>query len=41
MCAAMIFDAAEDIRNFEVIYGEDDPGPNARNTVLEKIERQL
>lgn len=45
MCAAMLFDAAEDMRNFkvalEVIYGEDDPGPNARNTALENFQRQL
>jgi tRNA(Arg) A34 adenosine deaminase TadA len=41
MCAAMIVEAAEDMRNFEVIYGEDDPGPNARNTALENFQRQL
>ena len=41
MCAGMIHDAAEDMRSFEVIYAEDDPGPNARNTALEKFQRQF
>jgi tRNA(Arg) A34 adenosine deaminase TadA len=41
MCAAMLFDAVEDMRNFEVVYGEDDPGPNARNTALENFQRKL
>jgi tRNA(Arg) A34 adenosine deaminase TadA len=41
MCAGMLFDAAEDMRSFEVIYAEDDPGPNARNTALENFQRRL
>lgn len=41
MCAAMVADAAEDMRTLEVVYAEDDPGPNARNTALEKIQRKL
>jgi tRNA(Arg) A34 adenosine deaminase TadA len=41
MCAGMLFDAAEDMRSFEVIYAEDDPGTNARNTALEKFQRKL
>ena len=34
MCAAAIWCDAEDIRSLHVYYGEDDPGPNARETIL-------
>lgn len=35
MCAGMIWDCAEDVRDLQVIYGEDDPGTNARCTALD------
>lgn len=35
MCAGMIWTAAEDFRAIEVVYGEFDPGPNARVTILD------
>jgi tRNA(Arg) A34 adenosine deaminase TadA len=41
MCAGMLFDVAEDMRSFEVIYAEDDPGLNARNTALEMFQRKF
>jgi tRNA(Arg) A34 adenosine deaminase TadA len=34
MCAAAIWCGAEDIQSVRVIYGEDDPGPNARDSIL-------
>jgi tRNA(Arg) A34 adenosine deaminase TadA len=42
MCAAMIWHCAQDIRNLSVIYGLDDPGRNARETVLDRhsLERR-
>ena len=36
MCAALIWQCAEDVRALEVYYGEDDPGPNARATALDR-----
>jgi tRNA(Arg) A34 adenosine deaminase TadA len=36
MCAGMIIEMAEDPDRIEVIYFQDDPGPLARNTELEK-----
>lgn len=36
MCAGMIVDMAEDPDQLEVIYFQDDPGPLAQNTELEK-----
>ena len=35
MCSAMIVRMAKDMRNFKVIYREDDPGPHARHTLLD------
>ncbi|MFZ9595893.1 MAG: Bd3614 family nucleic acid deaminase [Bdellovibrionia bacterium] len=35
MCAGLIWSAAQDLQNLEVIYFEDDPGPFARSTVLD------
>lgn len=35
MCAAAIWENAEDIENFRVIYVEDDPGPHAKETLLD------
>lgn len=35
MCAGMIHDSAEDLRALRVIYGDEDPGPNARHTALD------
>ena len=37
MCAAAIARAAEDIRTLKVLYLEDDPGPFARGTELERL----
>lgn len=34
MCAGMIWHCAEDFRNIRVYFGEYDPGPNARETIL-------
>jgi tRNA(Arg) A34 adenosine deaminase TadA len=34
MCAAMIWHCAADPASIRVFYGEDDPGPNAKLTVL-------
>lgn len=36
MCAGMIVDMAEDPKDLKVIYFQDDPGPLAQNTELEK-----
>ncbi len=34
MCAGMIWHCAEDIQNLNIIYDEEDTGPNARSTIL-------
>jgi tRNA(Arg) A34 adenosine deaminase TadA len=39
MCAGMIIEMVEDPDKVEVIYFQDDPGPLARNTELEKRKR--
>ncbi len=36
MCAGQIWDAAEDPAGLQVYYGEDDPGPGARGTILDR-----
>ncbi len=36
MCAGMLWDAAAEIRSLRVVYALDDPGPKARNTVLDR-----
>jgi tRNA(Arg) A34 adenosine deaminase TadA len=41
MCAAMIQECAGDRHRTEVIYGDDDPGPNARNTALDRVPGSL
>lgn len=35
MCAAMIWHCSEDVEAIRVAYGEHDPGPNARVTILD------
>lgn len=37
MCAAMIWENAEDQKNLRVIFGENDPGPSARNTIFARL----
>lgn len=39
MCAGMIVDMSDDPDSIEVIYFQDDPGPLAQNTELEKRKR--
>lgn len=34
MCAALLFEATKDAPTLRVIYADDDPGPNARETVF-------
>jgi tRNA(Arg) A34 adenosine deaminase TadA len=41
MCAGMIWTAAEDIQKIIVYYGEDDPGPHAKVTMLSQTQRYL
>ncbi|MEZ0391890.1 MAG: Bd3614 family nucleic acid deaminase [Pseudobdellovibrionaceae bacterium] len=41
MCAGMITEMAEDPNRLQAIYFQDDPGPLARNTELEKRQRLL
>jgi tRNA(Arg) A34 adenosine deaminase TadA len=36
MCAGMIFDSAMEPESLQVIYGENDPGPHARHTALDR-----
>jgi tRNA(Arg) A34 adenosine deaminase TadA len=36
MCAALIWQLARRDRDLRVLYAEDDPGPNARGSILEK-----
>ena len=40
MCAAAILHATENPSDIEVIYGEEDPGPMAKNTQLQTYGRE-
>lgn len=41
MCAAMISHLSRDVRDFRVIYLQDDPGPLAQGTTLQRDGRQI
>lgn len=36
MCAGMIVDSAQDIQSLNIIFAENDPGPRAQNTALDR-----
>lgn len=41
MCAGMIVDSAQDIQSLKVIFSENDPGPHARNTALDRCSHDV